>query len=510
MRKHLFYINLFFQRQKYGEYANLHLYNLYRTFRPEFMIVTTKTSFYFHRLTAPVVAAVFIYTGHNIVTDYTTELIVAGMLFWMLYWWISGAVSIGITSLIPLIYLPFTGILSFSETSVRYANPIIFLFLGGFMLAIVLEKYHIHRYVADRIVRVMGYSLRARVRSLLLASALLSMWISNTATALIMLPIAMSFSDNASHILGEKHIFHHRIFIAIAAGANIGGISTLVGTPPNLFFAAFARQEIGITIDFFKWMMVGVPIASLLLFFADLFLTKGLSKSMTLPSSGNTLPLNRNQKIVIAIFSAVALIWMGKPLFEQIPGMGEINDAVVALTGIVVMCLIPQQNETTPLVEWSDLKQIPWDIMLLFGAGLSLATALQIGGVFALLQANITGMSYMNIFTIITLFTLIGIFLTEAMSNIAMVAVLLPYIYEITTQNRIDFSLIAIPLVIGASCAFMLPISTPPNAIVFGSGRLKVRDMVRFGLKMNLISLIVIIFFTYLLINYMGLFSQLK
>ncbi|MCC5916366.1 MAG: SLC13/DASS family transporter [Cryomorphaceae bacterium] len=475
------------------------------------MKLTVQSAFYFHRLAGVAGASVLWTLGYLVFPDFLNELLVLGMMFWMLYWWISGAVSLGVTSLIPLIFLPISGIFTLQETSDKYANPIIFLFLGGFMLAIALEKYSLHQYAANQIVKVLGTSLRARVRSILFSSAILSMWISNTATALIMLPIAMNFSQQAGMAFGKNHVFHKKVFLSIAAGANIGGIATLVGTPPNLFFSAFIQQETGITIDFFKWMIIGVPVAALLLFAAERLLIKGLTTKMTLDEKVIYLKLDQNQKIVLSVFGLVALFWMAKPLFALIfAPLGQLHDAVIALAGVVLLSLIPQKGKSQPLIEWPDLKQLPWDIVLLFGAGLSLAGALQSAGVFSLLEESFHLINNLNLWIIVLIFACIGIFLTEAMSNIAMIAVLLPYVYEITSRNGLDFPTIAIPMVIGASCAFMLPISTPPNAIVFGSGALKVKDMVHFGFRLNIFAMLIITVICMLFLEGFGLFAQLR
>lgn len=449
-----------------------------------------RKQFHFHTLFPPSFAALLHLSGQVLSLEYGSSLTALGLAVWMLYWWINGTVSLGITALIPIVYLPITGLSPLNEVSVRYANPIIFLFLGGFMLAIALEKHGVHTYFAQRIVKTIGLSARQRIRAMLFSSALLSMWISNTATALIMLPIAVSFSERSELILNINHRFHHRLFLAIAAGANIGGIATLVGTPPNMFFAAFLQEELGISIAFFQWLIFGLPISLILLFFANLLLQSGISKTLMIPETIESKRLNANQKKVLLVFGLVAFFWIVKPLLGSI--ISNLHDAVIAFAGILLLQIIPQTNKQSPMIEWRDIAKLPWDIILLFGGGLSLAAALQLGGVFEHLKLVSELLGSAPAIVAIVAFCVVGIFLTEGMSNIAMVAVLLPLVLEISTQSNLSFYALALPLVIGASCAFMLPIATPPNAIVFGAKRITVAQMMTFGIKMNIIATIVI------------------
>lgn len=454
--------------------------------------------FLFHTSFPPAVAFSCHFIGAS--TESAPVFTALGLLFWMLYWWIQGTVSIGVTALVPILYLPITGLISIEDVSSRYANPIIFLFLGGFMLAIALEKYGIHTFMAKRIVKAMGFSARQRVRSILLSSAILSMWISNTATALIMLPIAISFSEIAEPILSKKANFHHRLFLAIAVGANIGGMATLVGTPPNLFFSAFLKSDLNIDIDFFEWMVFGVPTAAVLLFVADLLLLRGIERNKMIPESIDITALDLNQKRILLVFSLVAFFWISKPLWGS--PIANLHDAVIAFAGIFLLQVIPRKETKEPLLIWRDIQQLPWDIVLLFGGGLSLAMAMQTGGVFTHLESFVSTLGSTHVIVSILIFCVIGIFLTEIISNIAMVAVLLPLILELSSKYQLSFFYLALPLVLGASCAFMLPIATPPNAIVFGSKRITIKEMMNFGLRMNIISVFIISGIVYMLFTW--------
>jgi sodium-dependent dicarboxylate transporter 2/3/5 len=420
--------------------------------------------------------------------------------FWMLYWWISGAVSIGLTALLPLLYAPLLDIIPFGELSLRYANPVIFLFLGGFILALTLEKFNVHRWLAGKMLSLTGSSPTSKIRGILFTTAAMSMWISNTATALIMLPIAQQFSETDEK-LGK------RALLSVAFGANIGGIATLVGTPPNLFLAAYLREQHQYEVDFVQWLLIGVPTALTLLVIANILLSRGISKTVEKEEKPlhKLAPLNKDQKRVGLVFLLVAIGWVTKPFIEKLLNI-TLDDAVIALIGIVLMAVIPSQEINTPLLDGKTLLNVPWDIILLFGGGMSLALILQTTGAVDVL-VSILGGGQKHIYISILISTLIGVFATEILSNIALVAVMLPYLDALADNSFSTFILFAIPLVIGASCAFMFPISTPPNAIVFGSGYLKVKDMVAFGWQLNVASVIVICAASILILFSFNLFA---
>lgn len=453
----------------------------------------------FHRIFPIIVVIVF----NSIMAFFYPENAQVGyglsLAFWMLYWWISGGVSIGLTALLPLIYAPLLNIISFGEVSLRYGNPVIFLFLGGFILALTLERFNVHHWIASRMLDLTGYSPRSKIRGILFTTAGMSMWISNTATALIMLPIAQQFSQNDEKI-GK------RALLSVAFGANIGGIATLVGTPPNLFLAAYLREHYHFEIDFATWLIVGVPIAIILLLLTNFVLTRSVSKSVE-PAiqTSKSAPLTKDQKRVGLIFLLVAFAWISKPIIEKWFNL-KLDDAVIALIGITVLAVIPTQDKKTTLLDGKTLLNVPWEIILLFGGGMSLALVLQTTGAVDILVSVFSG-GEKPIFIHVGIATMIGVFATEILSNIALVAVMLPYLDALSGNDVSSFILVAIPLVIGASCAFMFPISTPPNAIVFGSGFLKVKDMIRVGWILNMASIIVISFSSIAILLVFGLFS---
>jgi solute carrier family 13 (sodium-dependent dicarboxylate transporter), member 2/3/5 len=453
----------------------------------------------FHRIFPIIVVVVF----NSILAYFYPENTKVGyglsLAFWMLYWWISGAVSIGLTALLPLIYAPLLNIIPFGELSLRYANPVIFLFLGGFILALTLERFDVHRWIANRMLDLTGYSPRSKIRGILFTTAGMSMWISNTATALIMLPIAQQFSQN-----DEK--MGKRALLSVAFGANIGGIATLVGTPPNLYLAAYLREQHHFEIDFATWLVIGLPIAIILLILTNLILSRSVSKSIELViQPSKSILLTKDQKRVSLIFLLVAICWVSKPIFEKWLNF-NLDDAVIALIGILVLAVIPAQDKKTTLLDGKTLLNVPWEIILLFGGGMSLALILQTTGAVDLLVSVFHG-GEKSIFIHLGIATIIGVFATEILSNIALVAVMLPYIDALSGNDVSIFILLAIPLVIGASCAFMFPISTPPNAIVFGSGLLKVKDMIRVGWILNIASIVVISLSSIALLLVFGLFS---
>lgn len=450
-----------------------------------------------HRIVPPVIVLICLILGKALFPESYKLFAAFGLCFWLLYWWISGAVSLGITSLIPLFYVPLTGIADFSEISQRYANPVIFLFLGGFLLALALEKHELHQWLARKMLYLTGNSPRSKILGILFTSAAMSMWISNTATALIMLPIAIQYAK-------EQESIGKRALLSVAFGANIGGIATLVGTPPNLFLAAYVREQYNYKIDFITWMSIGLPVALLLLIAVGVILLQGIANETPSNSKVESPPvLSANQKKVGGVFLGVALLWIFKPIIEPLLGGVSIDDAAIAIGGVVILAIIPNSTNNKALVDHQIIKDVPWDIILLFGGGMSLAFTMQNSGMIDLLLGGLPTTNYHTIVWI-AIAAAIGIFATEILSNIALVAVILPYLEHIATKTSLHFMILAVPLIIGASCAFMLPIATPPNAIVFASGKLTVSDMIKVGWKINTIAFIIITLSAYFLIELLG------
>lgn len=434
---------------------------------------------------------------------------VIGLAVWVIIWWVSEAVPIGITSLLPIIYLSGSGVFTLKQATTPYGSSIIFLFLGGFILALALERWGIHKRIALGLLAWTGSSANGILLGFMLATALLSMWMSNTATTLMMLPIGMSVlsllhsspSSDAKINRGMEQ-FKITLMLGIAYSANIGGTMTLIGTPPNLALATHFSDILNTPISFAQWLQVGVPFGIIML-----LLTYGLLVFVLFPNhlgqiEGAKMIIQKERDQmgqwdqasirVVCIFTLTAFFWVcGQSLKTQL-GLIYLNDTLIALSGALLLFVLPD-GKGNRLMVWKDLDRLPWDIVLLFGGGLCLASAMdQVG----LMQAIGTQFGHLGATTWfgIALLTLVALFMTEVMSNVALVTVFIPVVSQLAQGHNIDPLILCAPVTLAASCAFMLPISTPPNAIVFASGYLKMKHMVQGGLILNLVSVIWITF----------------
>lgn len=426
-----------------------------------------------------------------------------GLSLWMLAWWVSEALPIAVTALLPIIIWPLCGVMPIKEVTSSYGNPIIFLFMGGFMLALAMEKSFLHRRMALYMIRLTGSGANAMVLGFMIASAFLSMWISNTATTVMMLPIAQSVlqwilkeTKNAS----PKAIrnFTISLLLGVAYAANIGGMATPVGTPPNLVMLGFAREHWGMDIDFFSWMAFALPLCILLIVLCFLLLVKVLfpnhlgdlkqtseAISNELESAGK---MSLSERRVLYLFMGTSLLWIMRSYLVKWTGI-PLNDTIIAITAAILLFIV-SGTEGKKLLRWKDTEQLPWGILLLFGGGLSLAAGLKETGVIDLL-ASMFG-NNMSFWILLLGLTAVSLFLTELMSNVALVTVFVPVVASIAlVYGEAEWTL-AVPVTLAASCAFMLPMSTPPNAIVFAGGQLKVKNMMRAGIFMNLIAIVLI------------------
>lgn len=419
--------------------------------------------------------------------------------------WMTEAIPIAVTALIPVILFPFLEIQTIAQTTAPYANPIIFLFMGGFIIAIAMQKWNLHRRIALRIVNFVGTDPRSIIIGFIIASAFISMWVSNTATALMMLPIAISVleflpnkrSDGSQSISN----FEVALVLCIAYACNIGGLGTLIGTPPNALLAAFMLESYNLEISFVQWMAVGVPLVVLMLPVMYIILTKfiypidveklpGSEKiiSNQLEELGRvTMPERR----VFILFTLTAIFWMFRPLLTQvIPGL---SDAGIAITAAVLLFLIPSGTKVDEkLLQWKDTKGVPWGILILFGGGLSLASAISSTGLAAWVGEIVGGLEVLPLLLIVSIVVLLVIFLTEITSNTATAATLLPILASVAIGLGQNPLLFAIPAAIAASCAFMLPVATPPNAIVYGSGKVTIPQMAKAGFWLNILTSILL------------------
>lgn len=439
-------------------------------------------------------------------TGWTTAAI--GVL--MAVWWATEAVPIAVTALLPLVVFPLLGIASIQETAAPYSNKVIYLFLGGFIVAFAMQRWDLHRRIALSVLQVVGGDGRSLIGGFMLASALISMWVMNTSTTMMLLPIAISIITvihKSVDSLDEKARadFQYALLLGVAYGATIGGMATLVGTAPNAMLAAFMQDNHGIEIDFASWMMVGLPLSIVMLPLAWLALTRFVFQ-VDFQTSGEARAELRKMKDdlgnikvpeirVAIVFTIMALAWITRPLLAQIPGLAALDDSGIAMAGAIALFLIPSGDKSDPfLIRWRYVEKLPWSVLILFGGGLTLAGAVNRTGLAEWLGGNLQSVGMLPLAIIVIAVTTLIVFLTELTSNIATTATFLPVIAAIAYKSGIDPIVLTVPVTFAASCAFMLPVATPPNAIVFGSGLLTIPKMMRAGMALNIIGIIVVSF----------------
>jgi solute carrier family 13 (sodium-dependent dicarboxylate transporter), member 2/3/5 len=435
---------------------------------------------------------------------------VLGLALWIIVWWITEAVPISITAFLPLVLFPFMGVMKMSEAAAPYANPIIFLFMGGFLLALALEKHRLHERIALNLVKVTGTSGNGIILGFMLATSAISMWISNTATAMMMLPIALSVinllkSDpNGSHEnlpKGERN-FAIGLMLMVGYASSIGGIATIIGTPPNVVFAGLLDQFYHRKLDFGKWMLVGLPLMILILLGAYVIITKLLFPNGIKKIRGSDELINqklhqlgklrKEEKFVMAIFTVTCLLWVFQQPINLLLGKDMLNDTNVAMTGGLLMFVVPVDwLKMHFILQWRDTEKMAWGILFLFGGGLCLAQGLSNAGIIQVVGAKIAEQSSSTQWLLFGLITA-SVFITELMSNVALVQIFIPVVFGIANSLGVDPLLLGMPVTIGASMAFMFPVATPPNAIVFSSGHMKVKHMMKAGILLNIVSIILI------------------
>jgi solute carrier family 13 (sodium-dependent dicarboxylate transporter), member 2/3/5 len=451
----------------------------------------------------------------------------------MAVWWMTEALPLEATALLPLVLLPLTGVYTetpFKKAAAPFADPSIFLFLGGFMIALAIERWGLHRRLALLTLLAVGTSPTRLVGGFLLATGGVSMWISNTATTVMMLPIGLSvvkllvgrLSDEGREIAGDSNApstdaanFATSLLLGIAYAASLGGFATLVGTPPNIYFAGFMREQ-GLAIDFGRWMLFATPLSILYLLIAWWLLTKVLFPVhiKTIPGGRDLIldeyrklgPLSRGEWIVLTVFSCTAGLWMFRGalaewtwLASRLPVIKLLDDSIIAMTGAIALFLIPVDlSKHVFALDWKTAVKLPWGVLLLFGGGLSLAAALTDSGLARWIGQQVSIVAALPTFWQIVLIVALIVFTGELTSNLAAVVALLPILFEVARGLDVDPLLLCVPAVVAASCGFMLPVATPPNAIVFGSGYIRLGQMVRAGFWLDLVAVVLIPIFTYL------------
>ena len=426
----------------------------------------------------------------------------------MAVWWATEAVPIAVTALLPLVVFPLLGIASIQETAAPYSNKVIYLFLGGFIVAFAMQRWNLHRRIALNVLQHTGSNGRSLVGGFMLASALISMWVMNTSTTMMLLPIAVSIITVIHKSVDEldqtgRENFQYAMLLGVAYGATIGGISTLVGTAPNAMFAAFMQENYGTNIDFSSWMLVGLPLSAAMLPLAWLALTRWVFNVDFKTSPEGRAELRRMlddmgsitvpEKRVAIVFVCMALLWVFRPILVKTLGLTALDDSGIAMAGAIALFLIPSGDRQDPLLlRWRYAEQLPWSVLILFGGGLTLAVAVTHTGLAAWLGGSLQAVGSLNVMLIVIIAATMIIFLTELTSNIATTATFLPVVGAIAIEAGLDPILLTVPVTLAASCAFMLPVATPPNAIVFGSGLLTIPKMARAGLALNLIGIVLV------------------
>lgn len=426
---------------------------------------------------------------------------------WMICWWITEAVAIPITALLPMTIFPLVGVMDVKAATSHYASPIVYLFFGGFILALALEKVGLHRRIALNIIKLTGTKANGIILGFMIATAVMSMWISNTASTVVMLPIALSvinlLIDDADGYTRNDQFFALSIMLGIAFSANIGGMATLIGTPPNVVMAGFMESEYGVQISFAKWMMMGVPFAALLLALNYFVIVKWVypNRLGNISGSENIIDselkklgkMSKGEITVLIIFVLTALSWIMRANLNKWFGWG-LTDTSISLLGAMAMFVTPLIfSKWKFTLDWKDTEKLPWGILLLFGGGLALAKGLAEAGIIDLIGNTIAGKEGLSIFWISALLIFVMLFMTELMSNVALVAIFAPMVAGVALGLGMDVLHMLIPVVLASSCAFMLPMATPPNAIVFASGHIKVYQMAKVGVVLNVLSVLLLI-----------------
>jgi len=406
-----------------------------------------------------------------------------------------------------MVFFPALQILGLKETFMPYGSPIVFLFLGGFIIALAMEERRLHERISYGLIRLTGTKPRQIILGFMVATALVAMWISNTATAVMLLPIALSVSrlleeQTKDQVLLQR--FRLLLMLGIAYAANIGGTMTLIGTPPNLVFAGYYYETFGTDFPFSKWFKYGLPTGGILL-----FLTYHLLTRVIYPISGNEIEgvkeliqkkwtdmgrLSRGEGAVLIVFALTVFLWIFAQSLNDLIGVRALNNTNIAMFGGLAMFIVPVDwSKGEFIIDWKSTVKLPWGILILFGGGLAMAKGLETAGIIQSIGDYIANSTDLSPFVLVLILTAFAVFATEVMSNVALVTVLLPVVIGIAKSTDLDPLLLAIPVTLAASCAFMMPISTPPNAVVYSSGYVSVKQMMRAGFWLNLLSIGVIV-----------------
>lgn len=441
---------------------------------------------------------------------------------WVAIWWVTEAIPISVTALLPMVLFPLTGALPLASTSAQYGHKYVFLYMGGFIIAIAIEKWGLHRRIALTVINLIGSNVRKIILGFMMATAFMSMWISNTATSVMMLPIGMAIisqlRDNPATDEDENLIFGKALMLSIAYSASIGGVATLIGTPPNLVLAGVLEETYGIQITFSKWFVFGLPISILLIIICWNYLTRVAFTFTQLDFPGGRAEIKRllsslgkisSEEIkVLVVFSMTAVLWISRSFVQRwIP---TLDDTIIAMIASVALFIIPAgTGKRDRLITWEEAVKMPWGIIILFGGGMALAQGFASSGLAVWLGSKMTLLQGLSLFLLVLFLVAAVNFLTEITSNLATTAMLLPILAPIAVAIDVHPYILMVSATVAASCAFMLPVATPPNAVVFGSGYLRIPDMVKTGIWMNIISIILLALIVYFLLPLLWNFDPL-
>ncbi|MEL6686062.1 MAG: DASS family sodium-coupled anion symporter [Pseudomonadota bacterium] len=443
--------------------------------------------------------------------------IALSLLLLMACWWVSEAIPIPVTSLLPLVILPLFSVKTIRATAADYFHPIVVLLLGGFIVAKAIERWNLHERIALNIVSAIGSSPDRLIAGFMLAAALLSMWISNTATSILMMPIAVSVAMAVSRGEAGNRTFMIALLLGIAYACSIGGLGTYIGTPTNLLIKDAIEGATGQEIDFTSWMMLGVPTVLVLVPLAWFVLTRwafklgpnDISAGQEIIQSRRSVlgALSTPEKRTIMIFICVAALWIfGRPLRAMEVGsimpLAGLTDHVTAIFGVILCFLVPSGSKTEPgsaVLDWETAEQIPWGVVLLFGGGMALAGVVRTSGLGDWVGGELSVFADLPPIILILMVTTMVIFITEVASNIATAAALAPVLIALAGQTGIDPIMLGAPVALAASCAFMLPMATGPNAVAYATGQVDLPTMAKAGIRLNLLAIMAITLIAYVL-----------
>lgn len=438
----------------------------------------------------------------------------------MLTWWLTEALPMPVVALVPLFLFPFTGIMKIDEAAAPYGSSVVFLFLGGFTIGLAMEKWNLHRRIAMGIVRITGTNANGIILGFSIATAFISMWLSNTATTIMMYPIALSVMnlvESSSAGKGNVKNFSLVLMLVIAYASNIGGIATVIGTPPNVVLSGILKERYGYEIAFIDWMLLCTPLAICILVIMHLLLVhlifpnrmgrNATSRELIEEEVRQLGPITRAEILVCIVFGITALLWITRvylnQLFANMHWGIRLDDTLIALLALFILFFTPVDiKKDRFLLEWEDTSKLAWGILLLFGGGLCLAKALEDAGLIKLVGEKIAEVSGNQQVLLLVLLTVLSVFLSELMSNVALVTVFVPVVLGTADAMGVNPLYFALPVTLGASTAFMLPMGTPPNAIVFASGKIKVSQMAKAGFLLNIVSSVLIALFVYFVLQW--------